>query len=83
LASSLDLPEVAALTAPRSLLVQQCRQDRLFPLAGMESSLKKIAATFKAAGVPDRFVGRFYEEPHIFTQAMQNDAFAWFEEQLR
>jgi len=83
LAGSLDWPDLAALAAPRSLLVQQCKQDRLFPLAGMESAVERIAATYKAAGVADRFTGRFYDEPHRFTKAMQDDAFAWFEERLR
>ena len=30
----LDLPDVVALRAPKPLLVQQCRQDGLFPPAG-------------------------------------------------
>ena len=30
-----SLPDVASLTAPRPLLVQQCRRDALFPLAGV------------------------------------------------
>jgi dienelactone hydrolase len=33
---TLDLPDVASLTAPRALLVQQCAQDRLFPPEGMK-----------------------------------------------
>lgn len=78
----LDLPDVATLAADRSLLVQQCRHDRLFPLAGMESSLTTIRAGFLKANQGNRFTGRFYDEPHHFTRAMQDDAFAWFEQQL-
>lgn len=83
LAGSLDWPDLAALAAPRSLLVQQCKQDRLFPPRGMEEAVERIAATYKAAGVADQFTGRFYDEPHRFTKAMQDDAFAWFEDRLR
>jgi hypothetical protein len=79
----LDWPDVASLAAPRALLVQQCRQDRLFPLEGMEESVKKIAAVYEKAGAGDRFSGRFYEAPHRFTRAMQEEAFDWFDRVLR
>lgn len=80
---SLDFPDVVALRAPKPLLVQQCRQDRLFPLEGMEESLRKIAAIYEKAGARDRFTGRFYDAPHMFNVAMQEDAFAWFDKHLK
>jgi hypothetical protein len=49
----------------------------------MEASLEKIAKVYDKAGVKDKFTGRFYDVPHQFDVAMQNDAFAWFDEQLR
>ncbi len=79
---SLDLPDVASLTAPRALLVQQCAQDRLFPLEGMKSSVDTIARVYEKAGAKDQFTGRFYDVPHRFTLAMQDDAFAWLDRQL-
>lgn len=79
----LDLPDVATLHAPKPLLVQQCQQDRLFPLAGMRASLERIADGYAKAGAKDRFTGRFYDEPHIFTRRMQDDAIDWFDRQLR
>jgi dienelactone hydrolase len=78
----LDLPDVASLTAPRALLVQQCAQDRLFPPAGMKESVEKIAAVYGKAGVQKKFAGRFYDVPHRFTRPMQEDAFAWLDEHL-
>ena len=80
---SLDLPDVVALRVPKPLLVLQCRQDGLFPLAGMEESLRKIAAIYDKAGAPNRFTGRFYDVPHRFDVPMQEDAFRWFDRQLR
>jgi len=79
----LDLPGVAALAAPRALLVQQCRRDRLFPPEGMEESVRRIRATYQAAGCPEKFEGRFYDEPHRFTIAMQDEAFAWLDKHLK
>lgn len=79
----LDWPDVASLAAPRAMLVQQCAQDRLFPLSGMKDSLEGIARAYDKAGVKNRFTGRFYDVPHRFTKPMQDDAFAWFDEQLK
>lgn len=75
----LDIPDVVSMMAPKPLLVQQCRQDGLFPLEGMVESVEKIASVYKKAGVPEQFEGRFYEQPHILNIEMQNDAFAWFD----
>lgn len=78
----LDLPDVAGLTSPRHLFVQQCAQDRLFPMEGMKEALVKISQAFEKAGVKDHFVGRFYDVPHQFTRPMQDEAIAWFERVL-
>jgi dienelactone hydrolase len=78
----LDLPDVASLTAPRALMVQQCSQDRLFPIEGMKESVAKIGAVYEKAGVKDRFTGRFYDAPHMFTKAMQDEAFDWLDAHL-
>jgi dienelactone hydrolase len=79
----LDWPDVASLASPRALLVQQCRQDRLFPPAGMQQAVDKIAAAYAKAGCADRFSGRFHDAPHRFTRAMQDEAFAWLDRHLR
>ena len=73
---------MASLTAPRALLVQQCSQDKLFPLAGMKAAVETIGKVYEQAGVKDKFAGRFYDAPHLFTLAMQNEAFAWLDQQL-
>jgi dienelactone hydrolase len=78
----LDWPDVASLTAPRSLMVLQCSQDQLFPLAGIRESVEQIAAIYAKAGVKDRFVGRFYDVRHRYNREMQDDAFAWFDQRL-
>jgi hypothetical protein len=79
----LDLPDVVALRAPKPLMVQQCRKDGLFPLSGMEESVRKIAAIYRKAGAADAFTPRFYDLPHIFNLEMQEEAFAWFDRLLK
>lgn len=79
----MDLPELVSLAAPRALFVQQCSQDGLFPLAGMQSAVERIAELYEAGGCRDQFRGRFYDEPHRWTIAMQDEAFAWLDERLK
>ena len=79
----LDLPDVASLNAPRPLLIQQCSKDALYPLAGMQEAVKKVGDVYAKAGIADRFTSQFYDVPHIFNRQMQDDAFAWFEKQLK
>src|SRR6476660_5776496 len=65
---ALDLPDVASLTAPRSLLVQQCAKDRLFPAGAMKDAVEHIDAVYRKAGAKGKFEGRFYDEPHRFSR---------------
>jgi dienelactone hydrolase len=80
--SSLDLPDVAALTAPGALLVQQCSRDTLYPMAGMKGAVDQLSKIYEKAGISERFRGTFYDEPHCFRPAMQDEAFAWLERWL-
>ncbi len=82
LAASLDLPDVAALTAPGALFVQQCSRDSLYPLHAMQSVNEKLLRIYAKAGISERFKGAFYDVPHSFTPAMQDEAFAWLERWL-
>lgn len=81
--TALDFPDVVALRAPKPLLVLQCRRDGLFPLAGMEESLRKLEAIYAKAGAAKAFRGKFYDVPHIFNVEMQEEAFAWLDGHLR
>ena len=76
---ALDLPDAVALHAPGALLVQQCSRDRLYPMAGMKQSVVRLSSIYAKAGIPDRFRGTFYDVPHSFTPAMQEEAFAWID----
>jgi dienelactone hydrolase len=79
----LDLPDVASLNAPRPLLVQNCRQDKLFTVAGMQAAEKKLAAVYAKMKSPERFRASYHDVPHSMTIAMQDEAFAWLEKWLK
>jgi dienelactone hydrolase len=78
----LDLPDAAALHAPGALLVQQCRRDTLYPLAAMQAAVDKLGRIYAKAGIAERFRGTFYDEPHSFKPAAQDETFAWLDRWL-
>jgi dienelactone hydrolase len=78
----LDLPDLIGCMVPKPLMVQQCSQDGLYPLEGMQQSVKRIAAIYEKAGAGSKFQGRFYNHPHLFSREMQEEAFDWMDRWL-
>jgi dienelactone hydrolase len=78
----LDLPDLAALIAPRSVLVINGSKDQLFPPEGVKAAFEKIERCFSKAGVPDRQQCRLYDAPHMFDVRMQAEAWEWLERSL-
>jgi hypothetical protein len=78
----LDLPDLAALIAPRSLFVINGSKDQLFPPEGVRAAFEKIAQCFKKAGAAERQRCRLYDAPHEFNLRMQADAWEWLERVL-
>jgi dienelactone hydrolase len=60
----MDLPDVLSLTAPNPLLVQQCSQDRLYNMEGMEEACFKIDDVYCRLGRPERYRYEFYDNGH-------------------
>jgi hypothetical protein len=79
----LDLPDVAAIAIPAHLLVINGRQDGLFTVDGMEEAHRKLAASYKKAGVPTHFRARMYDTPHQFNREMQAEAWEWLRQAFR
>ena len=73
----LDLPDLAALIAPRSVFVINGSRDGLFPREGVDKAFQKIEACFRKAGVPERQRCRLYDAPHEFNRSMQAEAWEW------
>jgi dienelactone hydrolase len=73
----LDFPDLAALAAPRALMVINGSQDRLFAPEGVKSAFDKIARLYAKAGVSDRVRCRLFDAPHEFNLEMQAEAWEW------
>ena len=78
----LDLPDLAALIAPRSVFVINGSKDRLFPPEGVQAAFAKIEQCYRKAGATERQRCRLYDAPHEFNVEMQSDAWAWLEHSL-
>jgi len=75
----LDLPDIAALSMPRPLMVINGTKDGLFPWEGVQNAYQILRDSYQKAGVPERFQAVTYEGPHEFNREMQEVAFAWLD----
>ena len=78
-----DFPQVAALIAPRPLLIENSDKDRIFPLDGVVDVYTKTRRIYELYGVP-RHIGLVITEgPHQDTQQLRVPAFHWFNKFLK
>jgi dienelactone hydrolase len=76
----LDLPDLAALIAPRSVMVINGSRDTLFHPDGVKAAFAKIDACYRKAGVPERQKTRMFDAPHEFNADMQAEAWPWLKQ---
>ena len=48
-----DMGELAALIAPRPLVIVAGREDKIFPLHGVKETYAKVEAIYRSAGAPE------------------------------
>lgn len=79
----LDFPEIFGLRAPAPTMALNNKQDTLYTLPEMQRADEILKEVFAKADAADRYRGLFYEGGHKFDQAMQKDAFDWFDQWLK
>ncbi|UDF37503.1 UNVERIFIED_ORG: dienelactone hydrolase family protein [Shinella sp. XGS7] len=82
LARLLDYPDVAALAAPKPLLVYAGQRDALFPPAAVEPAFASLLRVWSAWGAEARLQTRWWPAGHEFNAEMQATAWDWLAEQL-
>ena len=78
-----DFPQIAALMAPRPLLIANTDKDSIFPLDGvvrLHSQVREIYDLYEAS---DRLGLLITEGPHKDTQDLQVPTFRWFNRFLK
>jgi len=78
-----DTPDIAALTAPKPLLMTFGEQDAGSPIPEVREAVQRIAQAYREAGTPENF--RAFIEPgvgHVLSEAMWTEIRRWFEKHL-
>jgi hypothetical protein len=78
-----DFPQVAALIAPRPLLIANTDKDKIFPLDGVVDVYDKTRRIYELLGAGDKIGLAITEGPHKDTQPLRTVAFEWFERHLK
>jgi dienelactone hydrolase len=78
-----DYPQVAALVAPRPLLICNSDNDWIFPLDGVERLHRKVKMVYEAYGAATNLGLLITEGPHKDTQDLQLPVFRWFNRKLK
>lgn len=78
-----DFPTVAALVAPRPLLIANTDKDSIFPLDGVVRVHAETARIYDLYREPARLGLLITEGPHADTQDLQVPVFRWFNRFLK
>jgi dienelactone hydrolase len=73
-----DFEKIAALVAPRALLIANTDKDTIFPLDGVQRVHKSAAQIYSAMHASDSLGLLIAEGPHKDTQELQVASFRWF-----
>jgi dienelactone hydrolase len=79
----MELPDLMSLTAPNALFVQQCLQDSLYNVEGMQDACRMIGGVYAKIGMQEKYQFEFYDNGHEFHIGMQDDAFRWLNRWLK
>ncbi|WP_215397314.1 dienelactone hydrolase family protein [Rheinheimera oceanensis] len=83
LAAKLDIPDIAALAAPKAMLFINGGKDQLMPPAGVEQAYQQLATVWQAHGAPDMLTTTLYPQyGHEFNAEQQQQVFSWLSDQL-
>jgi dienelactone hydrolase len=78
-----DFPQVAALIAPRPLLIGNSDRDPLFPLDGVVRLYNQTRRIYQLYGKTNQLGLLITEGPHADTQDLQLPVFRWFNRFLK
>jgi dienelactone hydrolase len=78
-----DYPLVAALVAPRPLMIGNSDNDEIFPQDGVERTLEKVKKVYQLYGAADKLTLNLTVGRHKDTPELQRPAMAWLEKHLK
>lgn len=78
-----DYPLLAALIAPRPLLISNTDKDKIFPLDGVVRTHALVRKIYELYDAEDKLGLHITEGPHKDTQELRIHAFVWLDRYLR
>lgn len=78
-----DFAKVAALVAPRPLLIGNTDADRIFPLDGVQRVYEQTKRIYKLYDAEEKIALALDKGGHADTTVLQAAEFAWFEKHLQ
>ena len=78
-----DYPQLAALLAPRPLLISNTDRDKLFPFDGVVDIYQKVRRLYELDGKGDDIALQMAGGPHEDLQVLQLYALQWFNQYLK
>lgn len=78
-----DYPMIAALIAPRPLLLGNTDDDNIFPLDGVDRLFEKVRRIYRLYGAEDKFEKAIFPGGHQDLPELQKAAFAFFDKHLK
>lgn len=78
-----DFAQLAAMVAPRPLLLSNTDQDGIFPLDGVYRIQREVRPLYKSAGVGEKFGFHITAGGHKDTQELRVHAFRWMNRHLK
>ncbi|ELP33535.1 alpha/beta hydrolase family protein [Rhodopirellula baltica] len=78
-----DFPMVAALVAPRPLLISNTDRDSIFPLEGVVDVHAKVRKIYELYGAEENLGLQITSGPHHDTQELRIHAFRWMNRHLK
>ena len=79
----MDYPHIASMACPKPTLFYNGRQDKLFPVEGVESAYATMREVWESQGAGDRLVTQLWEGPHFFSREMQAEVLRFFDRWLK
>lgn len=81
--AKIDYSDVAALCAPRPVLVQSGTQDWIYPPEGYRPLGKKARKAYELLGAAEKFAEQDVEAKHVDLMEFRTEAYRWFERWLK
>jgi dienelactone hydrolase len=75
----MDIPDLAAIAAPKPMLMIHGTDDHLFPNEGVIATCKKTAGVYRAYDKEDRFCSIMRPGGHVFTAEDQKTTMDWLD----